>query len=472
MMTETDEVAEPVELGEFGLPRATDLPQPSGLRRHLGIVRSHLGLIAACVALMVGAGIAYVRLTPKVYRSTSSILLESNAPRVLGEQSDAVAFDPRNQDPSLNSEFLETQYRILMSRDVLGRVVKKLRLDRDLDFLGIAPEEAVGIRAEKLAVKVLQKRVAIAPIRDSQLTEVFVDDTDPQRAANIANAVVSSYLESNLDRRLEATRSAAIWLADQMGELTDKLESSEVALFRFRKDNDILATSVEDRQNLLGLRLTTLTESLTRVTAHRVELEAAVAALDQTRASAKDGSWPLQIRAVANDPMLLDLRRQYTRLEGDAIRLSERYESKHPEKVAVDARLATLRTHIRSTMSDTVAGLRSEYEQARSAEAHLTRLIDEAKREAFEINKKQIAQRKLQREQDNNQRLYDLVLGRMKDADLAMLLKTNNVRVLDTAEVPERPVFPRAPTVLTLSLMMGLFGGVGLAYAADSLKRG
>jgi len=443
------------------------------IARHLRILASRWWLIALSTLVVTGAGVAYLQVAPKIYRAGGSILIEPEAPRVFGEKTEAVAFDKRNTDPTTNSEYIETQYRVITSRDVLNRVVRKLSLDRDLDFLG-EKAAATGPLAEKknkrLALRMLQSRVKVAPVRDSQLTEVLVDDTDPDRAAEIANEVVNSYLQSNLDRRLQSTKSARTWLAEQMGDLKDKLESSELALYTFRKDNDILATSVEDRMNLITQRLTSLSESLTRATARRVELEAAVAELERARANARDAYWPMQLRRVSQDVGVLDLERQITSTEAEAIRAGEKYLDKHPEKIAADVRLATLKTRMNRALGDTVEGLRGEYREAVTVEAHLSQLVEHTKQEAFEVARKEIEQKKLQRDQDNNQRLYDLVLSRLKDADLAMLMQADNIKVLDVAEAPERPVKPRPATVLVLAVTIGGCLGVGLAYAANGLK--
>jgi len=444
------------------------------IARHLRIIASRWWLIALCTMATTAMGILYLQFAPKMYRAGGSILIEPEAaPRVLGEQTDAVAFDKRLTDPTLNSEYIETQYRVITSRDVLNRVVRKLSLDRDLDFLG-EKAAATGPLAEKknkrLAVRMLQSRVKVAPVRDSQLTEVLVDDTDPDRAAEIANEVVSSYLQSNLDRRLQSTKSARTWLADQMGDLKDKLESSELALYTFRRDNDILATTAEDRLSLIHQRLTSLSESLTAATARRVELEAAIGELERTRANARDAAWPMQLRRVAQDPQVLDLERQLTRTEAEAIRASERYLDKHPEKISADTRLATLKVRINRAMGDSVEALRGEYREAVSVEGHLSQLVESTKEEAFEVARKEIEQRKLQRDQDNNQRLYELVLSRLKDADLAMLMQEDNIKVLDVAEAPEKPVRPRPATVLVLAVTLGGCLGVGLAYASNGLK--
>src|SRR5262249_51155251 len=65
--------------------------------------------------------------------------------------------------------------------------------------------------------------------------------------------------------------------------------------------------------------------------------------------------------------------------------------------------------------------------------------------------------------------LYDLVLKRLKDIELSGLLRTSNVRVLDPARPSGTPVKPNVRLNLALALLLGLLGGVGVAFAAELL---
>ena len=442
------------------------------LREHLHLLRKRIWLICAVAAAALVAGGAFLFLSNPIFRASSSIIIEAASPRVLGEKTDSVDFAAT--DYWSNKDFLETQYKVLASREVLQRVVDKKGLDRDLDFLGVAKIEDPEKRAKKLEtivpVEVLSEAMRVEPVKNSQLTRIVVEDPNPERAADLANAIVEAYIESNLDRRLEGTRAASQWLADQMADLKGKLESSELALYDFRRDNDILATSIEDRQSILSKRLNTLSESLTQVMGRRVELESALAEADRAKKEdPKDPMWARKLRLVASNTLLADLRKEYAKLEGEATGLEERYLEHHPARIAAQEKLEKLKARIVDEMNAAVAQLRSEHREIVSTQANLQQLIDALKAETFDVNKKEIDQRKLQRDKENNERLYDLVLARMKDADLAVMLKANNVRLLDAAVAPLKPVKPRPALVLALSLLLGLFGGVGAAYLAEML---
>ena len=442
------------------------------LREHLKILRKRLWLIVGVASAVVALGAIYLLLAPRIYRAEASIIIEAGGSRVLGDKTEAVDFGPT--DYWSNKEYFETQYKVLASKEVLSRVVAKKGLARDLDFLGVAGIENEEKRAEALEkadpIKILSERMRVEPVKNSQLATIVVEDREPVRAAELANAVVEAYIESNLDTRQDGTRAASQWLSDQLQDLKAKLEQSEVALYNFRKENDILATSIEDRQNINSQRLVALNESLTKVMAQRVELEAAIAEVNRVEKEQKDDPfWALSLSRVATHPTLTKLREELVKQESEVAGLTERYLENHPRLLASKEKLNVLRSRMAEELRNVVASLKSQYREVKATEDQLSELIEGLKREAFEINKREIDQRKLERETQNNRRLYDLVLSRLKDADLAVMMKPSNVRVLDKATVPDEPVKPRPALVAALSLLLGLLGGVGAAYLAEML---
>jgi capsular exopolysaccharide synthesis family protein len=86
------------------------------------------------------------------------------------------------------------------------------------------------------------------------------------------------------------------------------------------------------------------------------------------------------------------------------------------------------------------------------------------------VSEKEIEYQKLLREAENNQRLYDLVLKRLKELELSGLLRTSNVRVLDPALPNPVPVRPNTRSAAILFTLMGLLAGMGLVVGLEFLN--
>jgi capsular exopolysaccharide synthesis family protein len=111
---------------------------------------------------------------------------------------------------------------------------------------------------------------------------------------------------------------------------------------------------------------------------------------------------------------------------------------------------------------------------ARAKEASMASELKKKEQESFELSQLRIEYDVLSRQADQSKLLYNIVLQRMKETDLTSKDKKQNMRVVDTAVVPQNPIKPR----VVLTLFLGLIGGLGVAiglaffvnYLDDSIK--
>jgi len=104
---------------------------------------------------------------------------------------------------------------------------------------------------------------------------------------------------------------------------------------------------------------------------------------------------------------------------------------------------------------------------ARAREETLLGNVNQLRKEGQELNEKEIQYLALQRESDSNQQLYEAVLKRLKETGVTGGLETNNVSVIEEAAVPRAPIRPRKTINLVVSVLVGLFVGVGVALTIE-----
>jgi polysaccharide biosynthesis transport protein len=434
------------------------------------IVRRRWLAIPFFLATVLVAAVTTLRQT-KMYDATCTIIIDLAAPRVLDDQQMQDVVQSGTGGYWYSREYYETQYKVIASRAVAQRVVDSLGLGTNDAFLGTAriadPDRRKAARAGVDAVGKVASRLKIEPVKDSRVVRLRVEDSNPEMAAMIANAVADAYIAQNLAVRNATTQSASIWLEDQLQDLEAKLGASGKSLFEFKRTHDIVATSWEDRQSMVSQRLTAINDALTKARVKRAELQARVDAL---RPTANGGTPAIEYLDVGADNTVipqLKMKLQETRLE--CADLEAKYLEGHPRVVACSERLRLAQGALDSEVSSAIGAARKAYEEVVATEKNLSALLNEAKTDAFGLNQYEQQYLELKRTNDNNQRLYELILKRLKDTGVTGMLQASNVRVLEPARPRNSPIRPNLSHNVFLAIVLGLLGGIGLAFAAELL---
>jgi len=184
---------------------------------------------------VISCTIALIRsfmLSP-VYQAETRILIEREAPRVVAIE-DVAPMDFSAKD------YYQTQYKILKSLAVAERVDRAIGGYKPWNEWKGRVKENDLTKDEQL--EEMLKRVDVIPIPNSQLVTIRVSNTDPGRASHMANTWADTYVSYVLDTKFSATEYASYWLQNKIEEAKKRLESSEIKLQQYRRDNNIIDT--------------------------------------------------------------------------------------------------------------------------------------------------------------------------------------------------------------------------------------
>jgi capsular exopolysaccharide synthesis family protein len=407
----------------------------------------------------------------KMYDATATIIIDLSAPRVLEKDQVQDVVETGTGGFWYSREYYETQYKVLASRAVAQRVADRLQLGSNMKFLGLQgirdPAQQERARKAKDPVRILQKYLKVEPVKESRIVRIRFESADPELAAMIANGFAEAYIAENLAVKSTTTQNASEWLEGQLTELQKKLDESSKALFEFKKQNDIVATSWEDRQSMVSQRLTAINDSLTRARVRRAELESRNDALRSAAAAVGRGEVESQVVAGVDNSTIEQLKLRYLEARSECADLAVKYLSDHPKVETCKGKLALAKSGLEDEIKGTIASAKREYDEVCSTERKLQALLNETKAESFALNQHEGEYVELKRSYENNQRLYDLVLKRLKDTGITGMLQVSNVRILDRARPGTTPIRPDPKTNTVLAILIGVLGGIGLGLLAE-----
>jgi capsular exopolysaccharide synthesis family protein len=438
--------------------------EPAGsridLRGYWRTIRKRWPFVVLSMIVATVIAFVYTYRDPKIYEATCQVIIEPMAPQVLPGSKDVVELGTGTYWAT--KEFYETQYRIVQSTTVGQRTAEKLGLQYDPDYAGIS-----GPNHDLAALgRVVAGQVSVKPLKDSRLALITVSDRKPQRAALIANTIADTYIEYNLDFKLEGARSAMAWLAEQEADLKRQLEDSEHKLYQYKKDRNLLAVSLDDKQSMLSANLSNVNTKLTELHIRLIELDAKRKMILRAKNNIADEETLPEIR---ERPTIERLRDSYIQLTKDYADLSSRYGAEHPKMKSLQGQMDTIRKAYDQEIDAVLATFEKGYQELLDNERALKALMEQQKNEAIELSKIEVEYKPLQRAAEQETKMYGIVAGRQKEIDITGPMKTNNVRVLERAIVPGAPVRPKPVQNLMLGLMFGLGLGIGLAFAIEAL---
>jgi hypothetical protein len=175
-----------------------------------------------------------------------------------------------------------------------------------------------------------------------------------------------------------------------------------------------------------------------------------------------------QITAIGNNQAALDtfpaiLANQFIQqqkgelanLQREQAQLADKLGDRHPEMIKIQAAIQTAQAKLQGEIANVGQAIRTEYEAALTQERSLIAALDQQKLEAQSMNRKAIEYSALDRDVKSSRQMYDGLMQRAKETGIAGELKASNIRVVDQAERPRKPVTPQP----FLNLAVALFGG-------------
>jgi succinoglycan biosynthesis transport protein ExoP len=412
------------------------------------------------------------------YTATAMIAISRQQDKIVEGQ------DVTPENDMADPEFYQTQYSLLVARSLAEHVAADLKLDSDADYFakmhlkdpdgGLAstffskPDPVAQAEGRKrLIINTLLKHIRVNPIRGSRLVEVGFSSPDPKLSMQIANAWIDHFIESNLARRFDATSYARTFLAKRLEEVRQRLEGSERQLVLYARQQRIISLpasgGASDRADrpIVADNLATLNASLSEATVDRIKAQGQVAA----SSSAQQGDSP----AALQNGTLSALRQKRVEVAGDLAQMLVQFEPGYPQARALQQQLDVLDRSIDEEIHRVQQGANETLTETRHREHMLHKQVEGVKNDILDLRSRSIQYSIYQRDVDTSRAIYDALLQRYKEIGVAGGIGSNNVAIVDRAQIPVDRSSPRIALNLAIALLMGLIGSAATIFVLDQI---
>ena len=435
------------------------------LRAYWLLLRKRRLLVTAITIGIAIVATAWTLQQPKIYEATATVVIDPQAPKVLGQQTpDVVELGSSNYWTS--EEYYNTQQRILRSKSLSEEVVRTFKLAENRKIVpdpATPPEEALV-----LARDYVRNGVRVLPVKSSRVFGIAFRDRDPELAAELANDVAAVYIQQNLAGKTDVTSKAKRWVAEQLDDARRKLDASEQALYKYKQENNVLSIDLKEQQNQVTKDLDQFARALSDTKRRRIDLQTRRRAIAGLLAS---DALRLPSTHIMESPTIGRLREAYLEEERKLADMQGMYGDKHPLLQNQERRVEAARAAVKSEGETVLKAVDAELSALVDAEGRFQAEVKRLTDEALALNQKEIEYKRLDRDQRNAADVYAMLSKRLSESGLQAEDTANNIHPLDRAEPSYVPVEPRLKQAIVLGLLAGLVMALALVSVLELLDR-
>jgi succinoglycan biosynthesis transport protein ExoP len=457
------------------------------LQDYLHILRRRKLAIAIPVASAITiAAFLYSQAQPSY---VAEVVIALDVRRVQVLPADAVV-SPLPQD----SPVLRTELDVIMSRTMADRVADILEHE-GYQPADIAPPlaETFRQRVERLIGSAWQSIVG-QPVPDQTDPQTYADESptrrdvidrllgdlqvsndgrsytifisytaqDPDFAAAVANGFGEAYLSYQASVQSEATRQASEWLGAKLDDLRQRLEASEAAAERFRRDAGLIES---DGTTLETQRINALNIELVQARSSRADAEARLETAE-TLSQTEEGLD--NFAQVLGSATIQALRAEQARVGRSLSELQDTGALKSSQLPSLHSQLESLRQQIAVEVQRVLKSLDNELDVARRKESALLAAFQEAEADLTKTSDARVQLNQLEREATADRTIYETYLNRYKQTIEQEGYSVREARMVSQAEPPSVPASPKLVPYAALGLLAGLGLGFALALLRES----
>jgi len=400
-------------------------------------------VITAFISVFILSIIYLVKATP-IYQATATLQInkESNSVMDIGAP---IVFNSNDQ------EYLQTQYKNLLSRSLIESVVEDLDLKKDERY-----------SQAQDTVRAVEGDITISPVRLSRLGGVSVEHPSPRVAAEIANKLLQNFLALNQDQKRDRALDSYNFLTSQVQGLANDVRQARRAVFDFRKKEQM--PSLEESQNTLKAQLDQANANYLQAQEEAVQAQQRLDTVNNLIAEMKSENRELDISSIpeiASSVIIQGLRIDRARAQAELAKLEERYLEKWPAVKEAKEQIEEYTNRIQEQAQYELEALKTAARFSRAKADRAKASYELAQREMSRLNELKVEYDNLVMEQEQSEQIYLTMLGKTKEMDLNTKDMYQNLVIVDQAIVPFNPVKPRK----ALTLLLGMIGGMGLGFA-------
>ncbi|MFJ4396019.1 GumC family protein [Pseudomonas sp. NPDC089396] len=441
------------------------------LKDYIAIIKDRALLLGVSIVVVLAATVGVALSVPPIYQSTGTVLVESQqiSPDLVSAGNNSFA-----------DERIEVIRQRVMTRENLLRIIDKYNLFADK---GRQFSETDKIEQMRNAIVVATLSTFIKGRGEATVAfTVSYEDKRPEVAKEVADELVTLFLNENIKQRTERATETTEFLSQEANKLGAELADLENQLADFKQAH---ANALPENQQLRMSMLSRSELEFREVDRDYKSAQEELRYLELELSAANAGA---STPAANGRSATVDQAQDLPSLKAEYARLLTKYKEAHPDVQAVKRKIDLLKASgekgiaAAASMNLDAARVRTKMAAAQSRIASLAeqkrQLI--TKMEGYEADILEAPQVErglitLMRDHDNARKKYEEIRNKEMGAKITESLEQENKAerfvLLEPPLMPEKPIKPNRKKIVALGLVLAPAVGGGLVMLLEMLNQ-
>ncbi len=330
----------------------------------------------------------------------------------------------------------------------------------------IAPGTGTRLTPEQLAQlepyeNALAANLTVDPEERTNLVDIRFQHSDPELARRVTDTLAAVFIARDQARESGNTETVKEATGRQINEVQDQVRQLEQQRVAYMQARNLPLDPTMKGSNETAVRVET--ESTEALTAEN-DTKKLQAEYDAAQATTNTFSIP----AVQADKQIQTLQAKLADLQEKREALLQQYTPEWPEVKKNAAQIEQTQKALTKTAKDIVTALSAKLDAAQRREADLKKSYSRERAAAVTQGISVIGLGDILQKLESNKQIYQTLIQKKNELDLAGQDQPSNVSVQTHARTPVLVGPPRVRVIL-IALLLALGAGIGLAFLLDYL---
>ena len=422
------------------------------------VIRVHWVLIGLAFLLTLLTAAIVTFFQPREYMASNFIEVRSTAenPRMF-----ATGGDPNM--PIHDPQLAPTVFQVIQRTGILYPVVEELGLQ---DKWGRGGNRLT----REQAYNILRSKLQVDEIRNTDLLQVSVYDTNPQEAADIANKIVAVYQDKRVEEEKDILNRAVSTMNEEVVKQKKIVDDAATEVSRIRDEEHIVDLNPEGTEDAQAPVNAVVIKQETEVNDAETKVATLQSKLDQIEKVKGEDLLRMLSTLDIQDPAIQKTLPNYQEAVAQvALQLNSGLGDNHPKVKALRATMAVYAKQLEDQVDSIRAALANNLRSAIATRDELRRRLGEINSQQLSTKNQSATYTRAKNSYIKEKLLFDSVRQRAQSQTMELAMPRMAVSVKQVAEPPSYPARPRIPLNLALGALVGLVFGVGLAFFIEYL---